>query len=301
MGKPVNQDPRDRRIDDAYRDASRETPPAELDARILAEAHRAVHARPQDAAQGAGWTTRHRVPLSLAATVVIAVTVALMVEDDSRRAPEPDAPLAAPRSDAPWGSRAAPPAAPSGVPREAPRPAESAPAPAAAARDDAPRRPAPPDEPSGRDRRESANDGTLRAPRAAGAPLSSGSAAPAPAEASLQARPPAAAASALPAHGAEAGERAVDSRERSVESRERSVDVRERSAQERPPRTSRDEAMAEGRRANASTAPARTPEAWLDDIRRLRAEGRTADAEAALGAFRRTYPDYALPADLRTP
>lgn len=44
---------------------------------------------------------------------------------------------------------------------------------------------------------------------------------------------------------------------------------------------------------------ARAPEAWLDDIRKLRSEGRGADAERELAEFRRRYPDYRVPEDLR--
>jgi hypothetical protein len=44
---------------------------------------------------------------------------------------------------------------------------------------------------------------------------------------------------------------------------------------------------------------ARTPEAWLEDIRRLKEQGRTADAERELGEFRKRYPGYRVPDDLR--
>jgi len=107
----MNDDPRDRQVEDAYRDASKETPPPELDARILAAARRAVNARPQDAARPS-WLSRYRVPLSVAATAVIAVSVSLLVDDESRRGPEFDAPAKLERADPAWGSRSAPAAAP---------------------------------------------------------------------------------------------------------------------------------------------------------------------------------------------
>jgi RNA polymerase sigma-70 factor (ECF subfamily) len=44
---------------------------------------------------------------------------------------------------------------------------------------------------------------------------------------------------------------------------------------------------------------ARTPEQWLEEIRRLRREGREAEADAALAEFRKAHPDYRLPDDLR--
>jgi hypothetical protein len=46
-------------------------------------------------------------------------------------------------------------------------------------------------------------------------------------------------------------------------------------------------------------AAARAPEAWLDDIRKLRAQGRSEDAARELAEFRKRYPDYRVPDDLR--
>ncbi|HMH17601.1 MAG TPA: hypothetical protein VK572_05575 [Burkholderiales bacterium] len=43
----------------------------------------------------------------------------------------------------------------------------------------------------------------------------------------------------------------------------------------------------------------RTPEKWLEDIRQLRAQGKTAEAERELAEFRKRYPDYRLPEDFR--
>lgn len=43
---------------------------------------------------------------------------------------------------------------------------------------------------------------------------------------------------------------------------------------------------------------AATPDAWLKQIRELRAAGRTADAVQSLARFRTRYPDYAVPGDL---
>jgi hypothetical protein len=51
---------------------------------------------------------------------------------------------------------------------------------------------------------------------------------------------------------------------------------------------------------NSSAAQAsRSPEAWLAEIRRLRADGREAEAHEQLERFRKAYPDFVLPADLR--
>ena len=44
-----------------------------------------------------------------------------------------------------------------------------------------------------------------------------------------------------------------------------------------------------------------TPEAWLQEIRELRAAGLADEAAQRLELFRQRYPDYALPDDLKTP
>ena len=51
----------------------------------------------------------------------------------------------------------------------------------------------------------------------------------------------------------------------------------------------------------ASTVPAaaRAPDAWLEDIRKLKAQGRSQDVERELAEFRKRYPDYRVPDDLR--
>jgi len=48
-----------------------------------------------------------------------------------------------------------------------------------------------------------------------------------------------------------------------------------------------------------SEARERTPEKWLEDIRKLRTEGKATEVERELAEFRKRYPDYILPEDLR--
>jgi hypothetical protein len=48
----------------------------------------------------------------------------------------------------------------------------------------------------------------------------------------------------------------------------------------------------------AAEPKVRTPEAWLAEIRRLKAQGRDAEAAMELAEFRKRHPDFALPADL---
>ena len=45
----------------------------------------------------------------------------------------------------------------------------------------------------------------------------------------------------------------------------------------------------------------RSPEIWLEDIRRLKNQGQVDALREQLAAFRRAYPDYPLPADLQAP
>ena len=59
--------------------------------------------------------------------------------------------------------------------------------------------------------------------------------------------------------------------------------------------------MARAQSASANNATTRTPDDFVHEIERLRAQGRDADAALALSAFRAAYPDAEarLPASLR--
>jgi hypothetical protein len=52
-------------------------------------------------------------------------------------------------------------------------------------------------------------------------------------------------------------------------------------------------------RAAVSEAKERTAEKWIEDIRKLKTEGKATEAERELAEFRKRYPDYRLPEDLR--
>jgi len=47
------------------------------------------------------------------------------------------------------------------------------------------------------------------------------------------------------------------------------------------------------------STPERTPQTWIEDIRRLKGEGRTEEAGRELAEFRKRYPEYTLPEDLQ--
>lgn len=53
------------------------------------------------------------------------------------------------------------------------------------------------------------------------------------------------------------------------------------------------------RKEAAGAAAPRAPEQWLEEIRRLKLEGKEKEAAEALAEFRKAYPDYRLPEDLR--
>jgi hypothetical protein len=50
--------------------------------------------------------------------------------------------------------------------------------------------------------------------------------------------------------------------------------------------------------AAVADAKERTPEKWLVDIRKLRIEGKMAEADRELAEFKKRHPDYRLPEDL---
>jgi len=127
----MSEDPR---LSGLYREGAGEEPPAHLDAAIRAAARREVGARPRPTTWSpfpAGW----RMPLALAALLVVAATVVSLVMEERREEFKVADRVVAPTpSPAPEVASSAPKAAADG---EAPRPA---PAPAAAT----PAAPAPP-------------------------------------------------------------------------------------------------------------------------------------------------------------
>jgi hypothetical protein len=278
----TDPDLRDPNLDRAYRETPRDEPPPELDERIRAAARRAVGTRPQPLERHAAderrrsWTSRWRVPLSVAATLVIAATLTVMMQDEERR-PRDDAgrglsPMIAPAREA---EKPAPPAA-SAPDAGAVRELRSAPAPAAPATAPPAAEPAPAqklerarsvEQPAAADSVEPARQLEMRrqAPAPAAAPPP---AAPAPLPA------PQPALKAVP-QTAPAGAASESLR-------------RDRNLGDRPERAVRE----------AAPPALRTPEAWVELIRSLRMQGREAEATAELAELRRAYPDFQLPADL---
>ena len=319
-------DPRDPAIDAAYRAAARDEPPHALDERILAAAHRAVSARPAPA--GRTFAQRWRVPVALAATVVLSATVTLMVYEseqspspselrggeslrEDRAAPEPPA-----ATDMLKKESGAAGSAPSRDLREMPRQSESE---------------------ARKPKRDARAPGAMRdeeaSPRQKTQGLSSneGKRAPAPAAASPPAAPPAARQAApaqsapVPAPAAPAAKGFAPTPPQAAPARPAEVPLRreEPFAGPRlapapaapPPPAEADEARTLSRERALSDRPAGrgereaatgalqqhflTPEEWLAEIRKLKQAGRTDEANGLLAEFRARYADYPIPEDLR--
>jgi hypothetical protein len=273
---------RDEELSRIYRDAEGPRPPQRVDDNIVAASQRVAGARPRPA--GVRFARRWGTPFALAATVVVTFTLTLMVfeRESGLDTMAPKAPRAVrPAKISPAEpKRADQPVTP---PPEKLQPIAPAPAvpPAAVRRDQVEQRP-------GERAASGARPGTGQpvpvpdAPRAAEVLRKSEGAAPAPAapmsdalsapELRQQARPtqvPAAA----PAAGA-LSESAATLQDASVA------------------------ALAASRLA-VPDAKERTPEKWLEDIRKLKTDGKAAEAERELAEFKKRYPDYRLPEDLR--
>jgi hypothetical protein len=245
---------RDARLDRLYAQAGREEPPARLDAAIQAAARRAVGARPQPI--GAR-LRRWGVPISIAAVVVVSVSlVTLMREEGAGRLEEsyPPAP-AAPKAIAPAPAEptgAASSAGDSPGSRQLVAPSGVARKPAEEAADAVPR--APPEAEKAAARQAAPGQEVL------GKKKAETPAADAPHE-------PAAAMRSAPLR---ADQRPMAS---SIEARERSLTDDQFNS-----------LLKELEKA--------APDTWLERIERLRREGRHVDADALLAEFKKRFPGH---------
>jgi hypothetical protein len=268
----------DPKLSRLYREASTEGPPAALDAAILAAARKQI-AKPRRRARSS-WV-RWMAPASALATLVVAVSLAFLVEREQPRkidetvvreiSPHRQSPPPASATEA-AKPKAVDSAGPPGAAKmEAPAASDRA-APGAATRKEAPAAAAPAQAPAA----------SAQVPRL-GAP------AQAPAPRSAEPAPPAA--QAFPA-----------------ESRAKAT-AAETAARKAAPESNVAGDSALGGAGAAPAAPAaagrlapmrqqaiqRSPEAWLDEISRLKREGRDQEAAEQLAEFRKAYPTYAVP------
>ena len=278
---------RDPLLEHLYRKAAREAPPAHLDAAILAAARREVGARPR---AFTSTLRRWHVPVSIAAVVIVSVTLVILVrEEQAERIEEVPVPAAATPADQ------------AAAPRTQPTPAEATRETAAQPRLAAP----------ALQRQESRDDARFSAAlgkredsaRAeSGAPASSGVAAvatPAPAAKPLPqpflTTPPVAEerATLSPADAVTAGRMAGAPAAPSEP-------LVARSAADAPQAKSMARAMA-AKPAEQDRLPVwhgfekELPQKWLARIEELRRQGRAAEAEEMLSEFKRRFPEYPLP------
>lgn len=251
----------DPKLSRLYREASTEDPPAALDAAILAAARKQVakrQRRERSQRHGRSLWSRWMVPASAIATLVLGVSIALLVE---RERPDTTDDTAIrqipPRPETPQPTRATESAKPKAADSAAPGAAAKKEAPATAAPAQAPAATLPAQAPVPRPAEQ--------APSAAEAfPAESRAKASAPSAAAPKAATESNVASdsaiggaggAAPAAPAAAGKLAP---------------MRQQAIQ-------------------------RSPEAWLEEIGRLKREGREKEAAEQLAEFRMAYPAYAVP------
>ena len=262
---------RDARLSALYPLTKRDEPPPVLDAAIRAAAQRAVRARPRLAGSpfGRSW----RVPLSIAAVVVVSVSLVILMREEAPEVTQaPPAPIAGP------GSR--PPGA-TGT-----RDAERA----------KPERPAAPKEHARSDGVAASKEARVESAQAESAR---------PNEAKTQSydvtNSPAVAGNMQGAVSAAKKEPDAAVASKNEESR----DVQRARAAPAPAAASAGvPAAAMERQAAQSTdnllaLTSLPPAKWLERIEELRKQGKLDEARASLGEFRKRYPDYPLPDTLK--
>jgi hypothetical protein len=278
----TNDPTKDDEISRLYREAAKAEPPPALDAAIRAAAREALAVRPPATAAPA-WR-RWRLPVGVFATLVLTVSLTLLVEREQLRDREtkssaPSAPLARDAALAPAASVATPaPAGPSST--SAPAAAPASPAPQAA--------PPPAEKPNVR-RAEVPQAPAAAARSAEAAPRAEPALAPPVGPVPLEGR--ADAEMAKPRAAAETG---ASGRAAASAAQDRAP-----MPMERAPAAPATLLKQESKAAPQGAAVQRSPELWLEDIRRLRREGRADEARAQLADFVRAYPAYPLPEDLR--
>jgi hypothetical protein len=239
------------KVSQAYRDLGTEEPPRALDDAILAAARRPARS----------WAQRWGLPLSLAAVVVLSVTVTLRVQHEAPGIEQMESPRKEPAAQPePAAKVSAPqPAVADAKPAEPPRSRSEARPPAA----------------------PKAFPASKPVPEPARARMAEAPAAPPPV--------PAAAGATGPAVQADRAEATASAELRAS---------RDQAARASAPMASAAPQAALAKRAEDSAGAKlaqETPEQELERIARLRAEGRHEDADKALAEFRKRFPDYRIP------
>jgi hypothetical protein len=285
----------------AYGTARREEPPPAVDDAIRAAARRAVHAGPQPRRfpRVSHWAT----PVATAAVVMLTVSIGLVSWRE-----RPDLASTEVRSDMPSRTQApaaAPPSSSAAAPAASPAQDSSLPTPAAPApiplnetapvtgklRAEAPA--ASGEVPRARATEANVKGNFVAPPEPAAAALQ---AAPAPAPATSTASPMPAARDTLPLE-----KRSVATPAAAPPAPPAAPGNAAPARQEMPSADRAAPAAASGavaQRAKVEKAD-RTPEAWLKEIGELKREGKLKEALAELETFRKRFPDYVLPPELK--
>ena len=255
-------DPRDPRSDELshiYKEAGWPEPSRQIDEAILSASRRAARARHP-------FMWRWAPPLALAATMVLTVSLVLRVYQERPETASPPAPDERPAPSAPTvaapAEKAKAAAEPAAAAKSAPAPVQKpAPTPAMALKKEAPE--------TGRaDRARRELEASMRA--------------------RYQSEPPQELQAEIRPEPMRAPPRAYES-----------PSAPPAKAAPAPSAAVVPGSAAGGISIRRSDAPERTPQAWLEDIRKLKAEGKPDEAGRELAEFRKRYPDYALPDDLR--
>jgi hypothetical protein len=277
-------EPRDEELSRIYRDAEAPVPPQRVDDNILAASRRVAGAKPRS--ERSEFARRWGAPVALAATVVVTSTLTLMVFE---RQSDLDATApAAQRADQPSKSKSA-----------ESKPAARAPAtPVAQAEARRDREEPRPSEGAAKNVRR----GTEQPGFAANVP---------PTPETLrkeQTRSAPAAAAPFSSERSGADQQAPSPDAQRAPEAPRQAPRAPGAALTGDANTLRESASTLQRagalsapvgRAAVSEAKERTPEKWLEDIRKLKTQGKAAEAERELAEFKKRYPDYRLPEDLR--
>ncbi|MRR50394.1 MAG: hypothetical protein EG825_05685 [Rhodocyclaceae bacterium] len=283
--------PRDAELSALYREAADAMPPPALDRRILAAAEAAIKPAEPVPSRRRPWWLRFAAPMGVFATLVLTVTVVMLVEHEQQdllpRGDDAPAPAAAPApvQDAVPASSdqkkekvaASPQTLP--VQKSSPKPADTpaasmSPASGTGVMPSLERRSAAESAGVAPSRDEAKvlapSPAAPSTPSVAPTPPAQPATSPATSSGELSSRPPAAAPAPMML--------------------ERAAPVA---------KSQRGPASANGVTSSTADQVPRSPEAWVAEIRRLIAEGREAEAREQLERFRKTYPGFVLPADLR--
>lgn len=279
---------RDSRLDRLYREAGRDSPPARLDAAILAAARREVGAGPRPLLSRLG---RWRVPMAIAAVVVLSVSLVTLVreETDERLL---EIPPPSPKQPTEPQARRDP------AQSARPQPRAAAPVPVLPERQDGSGGSLASDAAGKRAEDARREKATPPAGQGAGAPGSGDKA---------RARlfrdvPPRARGDAFAGRAPEAAEKGGAADAARLSSPRLPAPMSERTAPE-PPRAGAVTGSPQAAPAGPRGLPAwhdleqAPPQKWVERIAELRRQERVAEAEAILAEFKRRFPDYPVAVD----